>query len=45
MCDSIRVLQPRVAGETIQHQCQTLIAFNITRSFEVFIEHRANDVA
>lgn len=45
MCDSIRVLEPGVAGETVQHQCQALIAFNITGSLKVFIKDRANEVA
>jgi hypothetical protein len=45
MCDSIGILQPGIAGEAIQHQCQALITFHITWTFKVFIKNSTNNIA
>ena len=42
MCRAVGVLDLFVTGETVQHEGKSLIAFHITRSFEVFIKHRAD---
>jgi len=38
MCDTIGRHKPAVARESIEHQCKTLVPFNIARSFEEFIQ-------
>ncbi len=38
MRDAIGILKPAVACESIEHQCKTLVPFNIARSFEEFIQ-------
>ena len=33
-----------VTGETVQHEGKALVAFNIARTFEIFIEHGADQI-
>ena len=33
-----------VTSKTVEHERKSLVAFNITGSFEIFVEHRANQV-
>jgi len=36
--------QLAIAGETVEHEREPLIAFDIARTFEEFIEHAANQI-
>ena len=45
MRNSVGILESAIPSETVQHQCQALIPFHIARSFEVFIEDCANNIA
>ena len=43
--DAICILEPGIASEAIQYQCQSLIPFYITGSFKEFIQNSTNDIA
>lgn len=45
MSDAICILQPGIASEAIQYQCQSLIPFNIPGSLKEFIQNSTNDIA
>lgn len=45
MRHSIGIFNFTVAGKTVEHEGESLIAFHAFRTLEVFIEHGANDVA
>jgi hypothetical protein len=45
ICDAIGIFQFGIAREAIEHQRETLISFNITRTLEVFVQNRADDIA
>ena len=44
MCDTIGRHKPAVARESIEHQSKTLVAFNIPRSLEEFIQDSTQHV-
>jgi len=44
MRDALGILKPAVGCESIEHQRQPLIPFNIAWSFEEFIEDGTHDV-
>jgi len=33
-----------ITGETVENKCESLIAFHVARTFEEFIEHRADQI-
>ena len=44
MRDTIGKCQFAVAGEAIEHEGESLIALDIARTLEVFIEHGADQI-
>ena len=44
MCNAIGVLELAIASEAIEHECKTLVALHIAGTFEIFIEHCADQV-
>lgn len=45
MRDAVGIFDAVVASETVQHEGETLIAFHVARTFEEFVERRADEVA
>lgn len=44
VCNAACIFEFSVSGETIKHERETLIALHIARTFEVFIENRADQI-
>ena len=44
MRDAIGKYEFAVTGKTVEHECKSLVAFNIAGSFEIFIEYRADQI-
>lgn len=44
MRDAIRKDKFAVAGETVEHEGEPLVAFDIARTLEEFIEHAADQI-
>ena len=44
MQDTVSIRYFAIAGESVEDQRESLIAFHVARAFEEFIEHRANQV-
>jgi hypothetical protein len=42
--DAVGVFDPVVAGEAVEHEGKTLVAFHVARTFEEFIEHCADQI-
>ena len=42
--DAVCIFESAVSREAIEHERETLVAFHITRTLEVFIEHGADEV-
>ena len=42
MHDTIGKRNFAVAGETVEHEGESLVAFDITGTFEIFVKHCAN---
>ena len=44
MHDAVGVFDPAVAGKAVEHEGETLVAFHIAGTLEVFIEHGADQI-
>jgi hypothetical protein len=44
MRDTIGECEFTVAGKTVEHKSKTFVAFNIAGTFEIFIEHGADQI-
>ena len=42
--DAVCIFEFAVPGEAVEHECETLVAFHIAGTLEVFIEHGANQI-
>lgn len=42
--NAIGIFDFAVASEPVQHECESLVAFHIAGTFEVFIEHCADQI-
>lgn len=44
MCNAVCIFEFAVSGKAVQHKRETLVAFHIAGTFEVFIEHCADEI-
>lgn len=44
MCNTVCIRDLTVASETVEEQCQSLVALDVARTLEIFIQHGTDQI-